>query len=109
MNKRPLPISEIPCNSPAWLILFAPKDLRHADHRSCSFFRRMKRLKLIPHTTSFVCMKFSVEKGIATVAVQPREKMRASEIQTPSQPESRIFRSEEHTSELQSRGHLVCR
>src|SRR5215475_13592523 len=87
MNRRPLPISEIPCNSPAWLILFAPKDLRHADQRSCSFFRRMKRLKLMPQTTSFVCMKFNVENGIATVAVQPSELMRASEVHTPSQPE----------------------
>src|SRR5215472_19225441 len=88
MNKRPLPISEIPCNSPASLILFAPKDLRHADQKSCSFFRRMKRLKLMPQTTSLVCMKFKVEKGIATVAVQPCEVMRASETHTPSHPES---------------------
>src|SRR5215472_17065324 len=88
MNRRPLPISEIPRNSPAWLILFAPNDLRHADHRSCSFFRRMKRLKLMPQTTSLVSMKFSVEKGMATVAVQPCEVMRASEIHTPSHPGS---------------------
>src|SRR2546430_16431093 len=88
MNKRPLAISEIPCNSPDWLILFAPKDLRQADQRSCSFFRRMKRLKLMPHTTSFVFMKFNFEKGIATLAIQPREVMRASETHTPSQPES---------------------
>src|SRR5215472_17067937 len=88
MNKRPLPISEIPCNSPAWLILFAPNDLRHADQRSCSFFRRIKRLKLIPQTTSCVCMKCNVEKGIATVAVHPCEVMCASEVHTPSHPES---------------------
>src|SRR5207247_10871637 len=72
----------------AGLIWFVPQDLGHADHRSCSCFGRMKRLKLMPQTTSLVCMKFNVEKGMATVAVQPCEVMRASEIHTPSQPES---------------------
>src|SRR5258708_12665313 len=88
MNKRPLPISEIPCNSPAWLIREAPSTRRQADHRSSSFLRRMNRLKLIPQITSFDRMKFKVEKGIAIVAVQPRFVRRASEVHTPSQPES---------------------
>ena len=88
MNNRPLPISETPCNSPASLTLLTPKLRRHALHRSSSFLRRMKRLKLIPQTTSRDCIKLSVEKGIAMVAVQPSSVMCASEVQTPSHPGS---------------------
>src|SRR5437870_6665124 len=36
-------------------------------------------------------------------------KMRSSASTSPTIPGSRCERSEEHTSELQSRGHLVCR
>src|SRR5215471_15610074 len=66
----------------------APSTRRHADHRSSSFLRRMKRLKLIPQVTSLDCMKFKVEKGIAIVAVQPCAEIRASEVHIPSHPES---------------------
>jgi hypothetical protein len=49
----------------------------------------MNRLKLIPHITSLERMKFSVAKGIAIVAVQPSPVVRASEVETPSQPDRR--------------------
>src|SRR5437879_13159683 len=87
MNNRPRPISDMPCSSPARLTRDAPSTRRQADHSSSSFLRRMKRLKLMPHTTLLDFMKFSVEKGIAMVAVQPCAVLRAAEVHTPSQPE----------------------
>src|SRR5712691_9945805 len=58
MNRRPLPMSLIPCNSPAWLILFAPNVLRQPLHKSSSFLRRIDLLKFTPYTTSRDSMKF---------------------------------------------------
>ena len=60
MNRRPLPIWLIPLSSPASLILLMPNVLRHALHKSSSFFRRINLLKFTPHTTSWLRMKFSV-------------------------------------------------
>jgi len=88
IKSLPLPMSEIPCSSPAWLILAAPKARRQLDQRSSSFFLRINRLKLIPQMTSCDCMKFRVENGIAIVAVHPWSITRASEVHTPSQPGS---------------------
>src|SRR5262249_10348872 len=88
MNNLPLPILEIPCRSPAWLIREAPNARLQPDQRSSSFFRRINRLKLIPQITSCDCMKFRVENGMATVAVQPSFVIRASEVHPPSQPGS---------------------
>jgi hypothetical protein len=51
----------------------------------------MNRLKFNPHTTSFDFVKFNVVKGISIVAVQPSLVIRASELYTPSQPESILF------------------
>src|SRR5205809_1646990 len=57
--------------------------------------RRPPRSTLFPYTTLF--------------RSQPA-KSRNSSLHSPQRPtSSRIFRSEEHTSELQSRLHLVCR
>src|SRR5439155_4577968 len=61
-------------------------------------FRRPPRSTLFPYTTLFRSM-FSVA-FLGTGRITPR----ASSTSLPSQR-----RSEEHTSELQSRGHLVCR
>src|SRR5690625_6691024 len=44
--------------------------------------------------------------GSRAPPVLPRSRPAAT---PPSRPERRADRSEEHTSELQSRGHLVCR
>jgi hypothetical protein len=46
INRLPLPMSDMPFSSPAWLILAAPKARRQLDQRSSSFFRRINRLKL---------------------------------------------------------------
>src|SRR5207253_4123663 len=57
--------------------------------------RRPPRSTLFPYTTLFRSLAFR-----RTGAIIP-----AMERQAPPEP----HRSEEHTSELQSRGHLVCR
>src|SRR5437763_295252 len=57
-----------------------------ARHKSSSFFPRMKRLKLMPHSASTECVKLRVVNGISTVAVQPSAVIRAADVQTPSQP-----------------------
>src|SRR6516162_1270942 len=49
----------------------------------------MKRLKFKPQLTFSECLKLRVLKGISTVAVQPSDVMRASEVQTPSHPGSK--------------------
>src|SRR5437870_12725148 len=58
--------------------------------------RRPPRSTLFPYTTLFRSRRFATSTG--------RRRWRSC----PSAP-SRRTRSEEHTSELQSRGHLVCR
>src|SRR2546430_10403480 len=70
--------------------------------------RRPPRSTLFPYTTLFR------SNGISIVAVHPSAPIRASDVQTPSHPESKStlelsLRSEEHTSELQSQSNLVCR
>src|SRR2546429_7205729 len=59
--------------------------------------RRPPRSTLFPYTTLF--------RSATTTAAQPR----ANAIASTSPPASFRGRSEEHTSELQSRLHLVCR
>src|SRR5690625_5676949 len=69
---------------------------------SCFFFlmlRRPPRSTLFPYTTLFRSQKvleYSLKKS-KQMTLHPRKKKMS------------YFRSEEHTSELQSRGHLVCR
>src|SRR2546422_1781800 len=66
--------------------------------------RRPPRSTLFPYTTLFRSEKFTVptpiQPSLVTIAPIPV---------TPSAPEPKSDRSEEHTSELQSRLHLVCR
>src|SRR6516165_7145257 len=89
MKSLPLPISWMPLSAPASETLVNPKRLAYACQRSCSFFLRMKRLKFKPQLTFSECLKLRVLKGISTVAVQPSDVMRASEVQTPSHPGSK--------------------
>src|SRR5690625_6659153 len=56
-------------------------------------------------STSWEPPGWLVQKSIA-VAGSTSEKSRSSSSSSPPSP---TLRSEEHTSELQSRGHLVCR
>src|SRR2546422_4468877 len=67
--------------------------------------RRPPRSTLFPYTTLF-------RSGVRRVDAKPKplELQRSSECDVPGDhPASRKTRSEEHTSELQSRLHLVCR
>src|SRR2546429_1440519 len=71
--------------------------------------RRPPRSTLFPYTTLFrSSISLSCAMGHATIG---RSSGTARTILTPSsrKVDSRSARSEEHTSELQSRLHLVCR
>src|SRR2546429_6348924 len=90
-----------------------PQPLSHQPHplpRSCFFFflmiRRPPRSTLFPYTTLF---RSPAPAGAsAAAAARPWERSPASLPRFPPAPR-RSMRSEEHTSELQSRLHLVCR
>src|SRR2546422_7258610 len=76
-------------------------------YHSCLFFfffflmiRRPPRSTLFPYTTLFRSQRLETKAGEALVAHTATLEV------TPKQSE---IRSEEHTSELQSRLHLVCR
>src|SRR3989449_4956504 len=62
--------------------------------------RRPPRSTLFPYTTLFRSPQ---------IALSPAEWTRGSSLRSPSSLPSKRDRSEEHTSELQSRLHLVCR
>src|SRR5258708_14311946 len=66
--------------------------------------RRPPRSTLFPYTTLFrsSMAERTKAKSFTLVTEYPRNRTRASDIPTP-------MRSEEHTSELQSPDHLVCR
>src|SRR5258708_19773023 len=76
--------------------------------------RRPPRSTLFPYTTLFRSMGHGPAAQLATslrtalsASKTPLEKPAAAEEQQPVSPKA--FRSEEHTSELQSPDHLVCR
>src|SRR3989442_8445501 len=70
--------------------------------------RRPPRSTLFPYTTLF-----RSHQGVATTRARICERLRASSprlgFSRGLEARSRSQRSEEHTSELQSRPHLVCR
>src|SRR2546422_3058304 len=66
--------------------------------------RRPPRSTLFPYTTLF---RSYYQKGLVEDAIA--EFTRALELDPKMQVAQRNLRSEEHTSELQSRLHLVCR
>src|SRR2546422_2095428 len=84
--------------------------------------RRPPRSTLFPYTTLFRSRRGSLrdrlleqlrQKGklrpIPPTEAQMRDFWEQNRGQQPKRPASISFRSEEHTSELQSRLHLVCR
>src|SRR3712207_8381032 len=84
--------------------------------RSALFFlmiRRPPRSTLFPYTTLFRSRRGRTEAallgggGVDRAAGLGCRRLRASP--PPAQPRSAHHRSEEHTSELQSRQYLVCR
>src|SRR5687768_18220885 len=79
--------------------------------------RRPPRSTLFPYTTLFrsYCVGLLLEAGLVMIAdtrtnagVDNFSSFRKLHVLADG-PDRRIFRSEEHTSELQSRLHLVCR
>src|SRR2546422_1621670 len=70
--------------------------------------RRPPRSTLFPYTTLFRSLLWSVGSAIQALL----DRARALYARLPQEPPTFThgdFRSEEHTSELQSRLHLVCR
>src|SRR5437660_7951490 len=67
---------------------------------------RPPRSTLFPYTTLFRSLNINVD---AEVTKQLGKMQVESKITDPDKFHDFIRRSEEHTSELQSRGHLVCR
>src|SRR5690625_5787795 len=65
--------------------------------------RRPLRSTLFPYTTLFRSFRHDPVDGLGPVLVRPIP--RAGGLHHPPA----AHRSEEHTSELQSRGHIVCR
>src|SRR5439155_22903708 len=90
---------------------------RHARYGCDIFFfliRRPPRSTLFPYTTLFRS-RAAVSPTRDRTRVRPRAQPRSLKrwilpvAVFGSWPANSIQRSEEHTSELQSRGHLVCR
>src|SRR5256884_3850540 len=77
--------------------------------------RRPPRSTLFPYTTLFRSWVLLTKKAGRTIGFVTSEEFRKMEgedaeiVPTPSNETKREGRSEEHTSELQSRLHLVCR
>src|SRR3712207_6891724 len=73
--------------------------------------RRPPRSTLFPYTTLFRSQVVAVEVEPRGVRVRPPAEHRRPPIrsQHPEVAHERLQRSEEHTSELQSRQYLVCR
>src|SRR5436305_7865196 len=72
--------------------------------------RRPPRSTLFPYTTLFRSLAFDLALGVAVARhVQPMPSPALPILRRSQQPIHYRGRSEEHTSELQSRPHLVCR
>src|SRR2546422_7086404 len=80
--------------------------------------RRPPRSTLFPYTTLFRSIIRSASPSVPPVIREtlkraspaaPRRTRRETRRATPSRASTAPYRSEEHTSELQSRLHLVCR
>src|SRR3989442_3037391 len=73
--------------------------------------RRPPRSTLFPYTTLFrshvVCYSVKANANLGVLGTLARAGARARE--RAEHAEIRVGRSEEHTSELQSRPHIVCR
>src|SRR5947208_11788035 len=92
--------------------MLSPLCLSHhsSPHRSKFFFfflmiRRPPRSTLFPYTTLFR----SIPRGRSRGALPPPGDQGGQDRQLPPLPDHQVVRSEEHTSELQSPDHLVCR
>src|SRR5437660_7233567 len=67
-------------------------------------------ITLLPYTTLFRSERAAaLERGMKTADRLLVLRPRRAEPEGPADDDRSVPRSEEHTSELQSRGHLVCR
>src|SRR5437870_11267387 len=71
--------------------------------------RRPPRSTLFPYTTLFRSRQQAARLRARRGAPAPRERGQGLREGAVGLNGGRDYRSEEHTSELQSRGHLVCR
>src|SRR2546429_6339440 len=73
--------------------------------------RRPPRSTLFPYTTLFRswCLSFRAMTHSTTVALPPQDVLERAKRFFAERVPNAAARSEEHTSELQSRLHLVCR
>src|SRR2546422_6710698 len=71
--------------------------------------RRPPRSTLFPYTTLFRSRVDGSVRGSGEAFFRPQRERRGRGDDSVPQLSSGLFRSEEHTSELQSRLHLVCR
>src|SRR3712207_8455406 len=77
--------------------------------------RRPPRSTLFPYTTlfrSYCCGKTPIQTFIEGITVAKKYQLKNQETIKPNEADKTSFaceRSEEHTSELQSRQYLVCR
>src|SRR5205809_5760756 len=75
--------------------------------------RRPPRITLFPYTTLFRSdpndLEQSGDRGPIDVVQQVHAEQQPEELPRLDAPGHELARSEEHTSELQSRLHLVCR
>src|SRR2546421_7200432 len=71
--------------------------------------RRPPRSTLFPYTTLFRSPAFFRVDGIPATAIICHERRYPELVRLPVMMGAQIVRSEEHTSELQSRSDLVCR
>src|SRR5690625_6829990 len=62
-----------------------------------------------PAGTGLLCAQFEEVLAVHQVAEGTGERVPDGSAQRTGRASGRLVRSEEHTSELQSRGHLVCR
>src|SRR5690625_6117095 len=90
---RSCPLTGPITGGPTWLSM---SPVTHADSRQI-------RLQPAP------CISCRVIHTVPTSTPKPKNKKSSAHWNTSSRPSCWKARSEEHTSELQSRGHLVCR
>src|SRR5207253_8963800 len=97
----PLPPSPSPTLFP-YTTLFRSLEVRYAENADTL----LERLAAENRATEVVCL---VSSDVAVRGTSGQEVQKRSSATFLGDMEAISHRSEEHTSELQSRGHLVCR
>src|SRR5207247_9119929 len=96
------------CVGKGGLFFLSPRRRKGAKNRNgCITMDSMKGLEIFEDHESLV--RAAAERIAATLAATLKEKGGATFVLTGGNTPKPIYRSEEHTSELQSRVDLVCR